>query len=64
MGELIVLKGAVCREVCGSSTAPMRQPGFAGAGYPASQCERLGEVVQRVLEGLTVSETDRLITKS
>lgn len=41
----------------GGTVAPMRRSA-RGVGEPASQCERLGEVVVRVLEGLTVSPDD------
>lgn len=34
------------------ATTPMRQPGLAGGGCPASQPERLDSVARRVVKGL------------
>lgn len=58
MGEVVVFCGPETREKVRGASGPMLTPVDSGGGGPASQCERLGEVVQRVLQRLIVSDTN------
>lgn len=51
MGTVVYLRGPETREVERNASGPMRQPGKE----PAAQ--RVGEVVARLLQRLTISDT-------